>query len=391
MTHGSGQQSLTARMMGKMRSGVGRAIPERWRQRLSMLRGLLVGDGSAQLSRVMAVIRHFGEYRRVERMLADHRAASMLLVAHRLGLFEEISHGASTIDDVAERCGVRREAMRNLLVMLRNQGWVTQRGNLWRTTEAARQLFTRRAPGSMVPMFEVAEAYAAAFPRLVDAAESGTPPPLLDVFDDRGRIDALLDGVNFYIDQAGRELFGRVDFPDVRHFIVGSMGVSFSALMLDQFRGSRVTYGCLPHLVERIPRLRKEYGVEPDRVVETHAHGGEPSEDEWGREAFDVVFLTKKMILDPENRLGEKFATRAFRVLNPGGATVFWETIYEDDGSSPIERGLEGFLDFGVSPTGPTLTRRKFRDKLRAIGYRDIEVISCLEGATTFVIARRRS
>lgn len=379
------EQTLAARVS----RGILGVLPERWRQRLEMLKGLFVGDGVEQLGRLMAVMRHFGDYRRVERALYHHRYAVVLLLAYRVGLFEVLAERTGEITEIAKWCDLPAEVVQNLLMILQTQGWVERNGNRWRATEPARALLCGGSAASMVPMFQVAESYATAFPDLVEAASTGETPSILDVFDDSGRTDDLLDGVNHYIDQAGRELISRVDWPEIRHFIVGSMGVSFSALVLDQFSDSRVTYGCLPHLVERIPRLREEYGVEPDRVVETHPHGGEPAEDKWGREAFDLVFLTKKMILDPENDLGEKFASKAYRVLEPGGVTVFWETIYEDDGSSSVDRGLEGFLDFGVSPTGPSLTRGQFRRRLERIGYGDVEVVDCLQGATTFVVARK--
>ena len=367
-------------------------IPERWKSRLGLVRSLFVKDPVEQLRRLALLIRHFEEYRQIDRALFYHRYASTLLMAHELGIFQALEDGepeGATPDEVASGCDMDAAAAHKLLRLLESQRFVDNRDGRYRAREAARQLLGDDSPVSLKPMLDIGVCYASAFPAMVDGARSGQTAPMLDVFDDDGRVDALLDGVNAYLDQAGRELVARVDWPPIDNMIVGSMGVSFSSLLLSQFPGAQVTYGCLAHLTERIPRLRREYDVAPRRVVETHDHGGDPSEDQWGREAFDLVFLTKKMILAPEDELGEQFAKKAFDVLNPGGVTVFWEAIFDDGQPTPIQRAMEGFLDLGVSPTGPLLTHRKFRNSLRQIGYRDIEYYDCLEGATTFAVARK--
>ena len=181
----------------------------------------------------------------------------------------------------------------------------------------------------------------------------------------------------------------KIEVPPVRDFICGSMGVSFSALVLHQFPGARVTYGCLDHLVERIPRLRQQFAIDPARVDGMHAHGGEPSDDRWGSEAFDLVFLTKKMILEPENRLGEKFAAKSYEVLNPGGVAIFWEAVHHDDEPTPMKLAMESVLDIGVSPTGCVLTRDGMTRTLLDIGFETVEFVPCLGGETNFVVARK--
>lgn len=375
--------------IGQLKGFVRQRIPERWRGRLGLLRGIFVKEPAEQLERLFGILRHFRDYRRVDRALFYHRFAAHLLLSYRLGIFDALGDEIRGVDEVCDRCDIDEAAARNLLRILQSQGFVQRSGDGYEATAFARAFFDPDQPGSMAPMFEIAETYARGYPAFFEAAQTGRRPAMLDIYNEQGRVDALLDGVNYYIDQAGRELLTRVDWPPIEHVIVGSMGVSFSSLVLSHFPDARVTYGCLPHLVERIPRLRREYGVPAGRVVETHAHGGEPAEDKWGREAFDLVFLTKKMILDPANDLGDKFARKAHQVLNPGGVCIFWETIHDDEQPRCVERGMEGFLDFGVSPTGPVLTEKGFGRMLDDIGFRDVEVVSCLEGATTFAVARK--
>lgn len=389
MIGGDSDKNTGRRIASALRQVAKRRLPDKWASRLGLVRGLFVKDGATQMRRLMMVARHFRDYQRIDRALFYHRFTATLLLAHRLGIFDVLRGEPSTASAVAHKCDIGEKTAHNLLRILESQELVECTEDRYEATEFAEEFFDPQSSVSMVPMLEVCDAYAEAFPFFVDAARSGQTPALLDIFDDQGRTDALLNGVNYYLDQAGRELIARVDWPPIRHFIVGSMGVSFSSLVISAFDEARVTYGCLPHLVERIPRLRKQYGVPDGRVDETHSHGGEPADDRWGREAFDLVFLTKKMILDPSNNLGPKFAQKAFDVLNPVGVTVFWETIHDDLSPTPVDRAMEGFLDFGVSPDGPVLTGCEFCEELEHIGYRDVEVVECLQGATTFTVARK--
>lgn len=351
-------------------------------------RGIFVKEPVRQIGRILAILRHFEQFRRLDRALFDHRYASTVLIAWELGIFDELLEGPTDVRGLADGCDIEIEAAANILAILESQQLVMSRGDSFEASPFVETFFDEASDVSLAPMLDLGVSYAGSFSEMVDGARTGRTPPMLDVYDDQGRVDAIVDGVNAYLDQAGRQLVASVDWPEIRHFIVGSMGVSFSSLILEAFEDAQVTYGCLPHLAERIPRLRREFGVPEHRVVETHGHGGQPFDDQWGREAFDLVFLTKKMILDPDNDLGDRFARKAFEVLEPGGVAVFWETIHDDADALPLDRAINAFLDFGVNPTGPVLTRSRFGQRLREIGYRDIEVVPCMQGETTFVVAR---
>jgi hypothetical protein len=120
-----------------------------------------------------------------------------------------------------------------------------------------------------------------------------------------------------------------------------------------------------------------------------HSHTGEPGDDRWGDEAYDLVFLTRKMILDPQAHVGEKFARKALDVLNPGGVAVFWEAVHPDRGPSPLPLALETVFDLGMSPSAQLKTRSSFSQTLRDIGFGEVDFVACLGGTTTFAIARK--
>jgi len=68
------------------------------------------------------------------------------------------------------------------------------------------------------------------------------------------------------------------------------------------------------------------------------------------------VLLTKKMILAPEARTGERFARKAFDVLRPGGVWCCGRAVHAEPGPTPLGRAMEALLDLGASPAAPPQT-----------------------------------
>ncbi len=352
------------------------------------LRVLAHPDPGRVLRRVRNEITHKKGLARLRRALFYHRMASGILLANELGLFAAWRE-PQRAEQVARRLAIHPRAALALLRILEAVGLVRRSGPRFEPTPLARVAITPGAPDSMAPMLDLMSAQARAFDALVSGVTTGVVPPILDIFSDQARCAAFLDAVNGFIDLAGRDLLGRIELPPIRSMIVGSMGVSFSALLLDRCPQASVTYGCLEHLVREIPRLRERYGVDPGRVAGSHVHGGDPNADRWGDERFDLVFLTKKMILDPENRVGEAFARKAFDVLTPNGVAILWETVHPADAPTPVAQAMEAMLDLGASPTGFVLTDRGLVELLTGIGFVSVEIVRCLGGSTSFIIARR--
>jgi hypothetical protein len=325
---------------------------------------------------------------RLQKSLFYHRWASALLLAHELGLFDRLAERPRTAAELASTA-LNANGAEALLRVLEAEGLVERRDGRFALTTFASLYLPRSGRHSLGGMLDLMSAQASAFGELPARLADERTPAALDIFSSASRYRAFLSAVNEYLDAAGRDLLSRIRLGEVRSFIVGSMGVSFSAIVLEKFPGARVTYGCLEHLVREIPRLRDRFEVDPARVDGMHAHGGDPSADRWGDEKFDLVFLTKKMILQPSERIGEKFARKAFEVLTPGGTAIFWETIHTDGEPTPIARAMEAVLDLFASPAGLVNTEHGIRMLLGEIGFRDLEIVPCLGGQTTFVVARK--
>jgi hypothetical protein len=367
-------------------------LPRRLRRPVETLTTLWSTGAFARPLELVSQWRHRDAFRRVQRALFYQRWANALLLAHQVRLFDALT-AERTVDEVARACALQPRAVEALLRVVESQGLVARVRERWRLTPFGRHFLTRDGRHSIANLLELMAAHAAAFAELPSSMASGRVPGALDIFSEASRYPAFLDGVNEYLALAGRDLLSRLALPppDVRSFIVGSMGVSFSALLLERFPAARVTYGCLPHLTREIPRLRERYRVPAARVDGMHEHRGDPTLDRWGPNdgGFDLVLLTKKMILAPDERLGEKFARKAFDVLRPGGVALLWETVHPDEGPTPLLRAMEAMLDLGAGPTALVNTEGGLRRLLGDIGFAAVELVPCLNGQTTFVVARK--
>lgn len=364
-------------------------LPKPIRQPLQALRTLWRVGAFARPLEALEQFRHRHQFLRLQKSLFYHRYASAMLLAHELGVFDRLAERARTPAELADGA-LNGNGAEALLRVLEAEGLLARDGSgRFALTRFAALYLPRGARHSLGGMLDLMAAHATAFAELPGCLADEHTPAALDILSDGSRYRAFLGAVNEYLDAAGRDLLATVDLGEVRSFIVGSMGVSFSALVLGRHPEARVTYGCLEHLVREIPRLRQRFGVPPARVDGMHAHGGDPLADRWGDERFDLVFLTKKMILQPSERLGEKFARKAFSVLQPGGTAIFWETVHTDGEPTPIARAMEAVLDLFTSPAGLVNTESGLRALLGGIGFADIEVVPCLGGQTTFVVARK--
>jgi hypothetical protein len=367
-----------------------RLLPERIRKPLKAARMLWATGELAKPRELAEKWRHRAAFKRVHKALFYHRYATAFFLGHEAGVFNQLYAAPRSVDELADACSISPRAADSLLRVLESERLVTRDGDRYRLTDFGKLYMAREGRYTMAPTLDLMAAQAAAFPEVRVGMQTGRVPSTLDIFSEDGRYNSFLDAVNSFLYFAGAELLQEIDLPDIRTFILGSMGVSFSALLLARYPQSLATYGCLDHLVRQIPRLRDEYRVPAHRVAGMHAHSGDPEADRWGDESYDLVFLTKKMILEPETRMGQRFAAKAYEVLNPGGVAIFWETLHTDDRPTPLPRAMEAVLDLGASPVGLVNTESGMRTLLERIGYRRVEIVPVLEGSTTFVVARKQ-
>jgi hypothetical protein len=384
----NGITNQVSHQVNKQARNITQSLPERLQRPARAVKGFLNGKPLQQTKRLLTYLRHRDDYDRLQDALQNFQYFAAVLIARDLGVFETLDRRPMSPDALADGADIHPRAAKSILRILETDGLVEREEHLYELSEFGSEFL---APGEMSidPFLEFLSAFTGSYDDIVDGMRTGELPPKMDVFSDKADYEAYLESVNYYLDIAGRDLLTRVELPEIESFIVGSMGVSFSGLLLNEYPTATVTYGCLDHLVDHIPALRMEYDIDPHRVTGMHRHGGEPAEDEWGDESFDLVFLTKKMLLEPDEKMGEKFARKAYDVLNEDGVALFWETIHPDDEPTPFSRAGNAVMDLAASPIGFSLTEDSFASKLKEIGFDQVEFVHPMGGETSFALARK--
>ena len=376
-------------LMSVQNAGWFRKLPKRIRKPVALAQSIAASDVWRDPRGLAAQWKHRNEFAKLQKSLFYHRYANAILLGHSHGVFDALEQGAKTADEISGSCQLTPRAAEAQLRILHAQGMVERNANRYQLSEFAHMYLTTNGPFSVADTLSLMREQLGAFNGVADGMRTGRAPAALDIHLQTSAHATLVNAVNEYLKWATIDLLRQIQLPEIESFIVGSMGVSFSATVLKRFPASKVTYGCLDHLVRQIPDLRRKYAVPDHRVASENVHAGDPMEDTWGDEEFDLVLLTKKMILDPDNKLGEKFARKAYDVLRPDGVTILWETLHTETHPTPIGRAMEAVLDLGASPDGLVLTEDGVQSFLYQIGYRDVQIVTCMGGQSTFVVARK--
>lgn len=338
---------------------------------------------------VLPYFRYSRHFQRLQRAFTSYRYVVAILWAHELGLFDCLDKKPATLEELKKSLKVRTRPLEQLLIILEAEGWVQRSGPCFSLTPPARHFLTSSGSQSVAGFLDLFAAHHASYSQILKGGmRKGTVPPRMNIFSPRSSLRGYLLAVNSYLHWIVPELLEEISLPRISRFIVGSMGVSFSAHLMRQSSQARVTYGCLPHLVKQIPMLVERYGIPRERIEGMHAHMGDPMKDRWGvNEQYDLVFLTKKLILKPEEKIGEKFVAKASRVLNPGGVLILWETVHPDHRPTSFSQAMEAVLDLGASPDGPVLTERRVRQMLHRYMFSRIFIKTVGPMGSTFVVA----
>jgi hypothetical protein len=340
----------------------------------------------------VAVLLHYPLFKELFHWVRGFQSLSAVLVAEELHLWDQVRDlkGVSP-QDLSQKLGITPSAGEVLIRLLSSLRFLEMREGKVYPTPFSLLFLGRSAPFSLSPFLEFLSVEMVALSRLKESLLRKEPLEIANIFHPSPYMYGYLFAVNRFLYEPSFLLLKTIGTEGIRSAIMGSMGVSFASALSEMNREVRITFGCLDHLVKEIPNLLKIYPVPEHRIEEICSHEGDPGTDHWGKGEFDLVLLTKKFVLKPEEKLGERFAERAFRVLRPGGRVVIWETIYPEDGKVPKWVALNGFQDLIPSYGGAFYTQKKMEEILRKIGFLKVDfyTFSTSFGPAQFVVGTR--
>ncbi|MCS7213911.1 MAG: hypothetical protein NZ927_06830 [Candidatus Calescibacterium sp.] len=303
---------------------------------------------------------------------------SALGTAAELGIFELISDGWKSLNEIANHTGAEPRRLETLLDSLVHFGFLDKK------LEGQNTLYKTKNPPRDIKFLWAQIKGLSTLPKII---KEGKPSENLDIYNLEGDYLPMLYGVNSFLYTATRELMRKYKFENIKRIMVGSMGISFAKNIQKKFPDVEIHIGCYPHLIRHVPSLKLKYKIPDSSIISMKDHKGVPSEDRWGDEekGYDLVFLTKKLSLRSLEEFGHSFLSKAFNVLRSGGYAVIWESIVDDSGTNgPIN---ESILDLLTSYSGKRWKESEIASYVKSIGFKDVKIVKCLAGETTFAVA----
>ncbi|MGK7929478.1 MAG: hypothetical protein AB4290_30275 [Spirulina sp.] len=274
--------------------------------------------------KIAALFKHRKKLAEVEKAFFYNRYCNALFLAHKLGLFSILCEGACSLKDLSHKMGISEESVKTLSAISIAQGFLEERDGIYRLSDFGELFFKEKNIFSSHYLLDLMTEQALGLSSTLNAIYDRDIPAHMDIHDSQGSYRAFLSAVNNYLLWCGRELLQKVNLGNINSIIVGSVGVSFSSLLLKKYPQMKVTYACLEHLLAEIPHYCQLYGVSKENIAAVHSHIGDSTQDDWGNDRYDLVLATRKMLVDPQQRMGEKFAEKSFQALNPRGKVIFW-------------------------------------------------------------------
>jgi len=88
---------------------------------------------------------------RLIEIATSYAVSQTFFTACNLGLFEQLSHGATTVADLSPKLGIHPQGCERLLAVLRHLGLVERDGELYRNSEVS-SFCTSKSPVPLEPI-----------------------------------------------------------------------------------------------------------------------------------------------------------------------------------------------------------------------------------------------
>lgn len=318
-----------------------------------------------------------------------YQRTAAIKAAIELDVFTVIAAGATTLGDIATRCGTSPRGMRALLDHLAMDGFVARKDGHYRLSPTAAAMLDRNAPayvGSAIAF--IASPYVrAGFDRLTDAVRQGgsvvsegSLTPEHPMWVEFARAMAPLAGMSALLLANVLEIES-----------AGPLRV------LDVAAG----HGMYGIAVARLNPAAQVTGLDWANVLAVAAENARLAgvADRWrplAGSAFEVdlggpydLVLLPNILHHFDVPTCERLLARAHAALEPGGRVAIVEFVPDEDRQGPPEGVRFGLVMLAGTPAGDVYTFGEYERMLRAAGFRDATLRDLTPTPGRVVIARR--
>jgi SAM-dependent methyltransferase len=293
--------------------------------------------------------------------------ARTIMLGTKLGFFEALAAGPTTVAEIAARAGTHPRASEKLLVALAGCGYVRSLdGGRWELTQLSRRWLLETSPQSCRDkvLFQFLEW------DLIGRAEeflrSGEPLELHQQLDEQQWAlyqRGMRSGVEPMVGEVVRRL--KLGPAPARMLDVGGSHGFWSVAFCRRYDGLRATVLDLPQAIAHAAPIlaREQMG---DRVVH---RAGDALVDDLGEAQYDFILLSS-LVHHFDDATNRALMQRCARALKPGGVVAIFESVRVGEGGRVGQIGGVMDLFFALTSRSGTWSAAEMQSWQRDAGLK---------------------
>lgn len=302
----------------------------------------------------------------IDKIAQGYRAAQVLFVAVRLGLFDAIGKRSMTAVQLAKALEADQRAIRMLSDALVSLGLLLKRGSAYANSQLSRSFLLKNSPTSQQALLVHNAALYERWACLFDAVKTGRPVPP-DVGDQRLRRDAMAFSRAMAASGSiqAEETAAKIDLQGAQRMldIGGGPGVYAIAFARRWPKLHLTVVDCAEAIAVARENIKKSKLT--DQIT---TRVGDAFEADLGG-SYDFILLSNVVHqYCPEWNM--RLIKRAAQALAPGGKLAVKDFVLRNNRTGPVGASLFAINMLVNTPRGDCYSGKEIRDWMRGAGLR---------------------
>jgi SAM-dependent methyltransferase len=325
-------------------------------------------------------------------LMQGYRGTKAVLVAHDIGVFDALSQGLATPEEIGQRLNCSSRGIRLLLDALVELGLLEAGDGAYQNLPLAEHHLVSSSEAYIGDILVFQHILWDAWSRLENVVRTGKPhKPLAELLGDRepAFVESYIRGMQRLAAAPARQVAGVLADTTVSSILdVGGGPGRYCEALLDCCPEARATLLDLPETLGVAERL---LAASPSRERITLRPGNYLTDD-YGRD-FDLVLMSH-VTHDESATAVRSMAGRASSALRPGGRIAIHDWLSGDPNCRhPTFRSLFA-LNLAVYTSGRLYTEQEYETILAEAGFSDVRSHPILDGAvanpTRLIVGTKR-
>jgi len=331
---------------------------------------------------------------RLTEIASGYAVSQTFFTACRLGLFEQLSKGSATVEDLSQKLNIHPNGCRRLLVPLAHLGLVEREDGLYRNSELG-NFCTSKSPVPLEPISMMGEPFYHMFEYLPDALREFSPrwqqalgttanEVFAALYEDPARLRRFAQMMNAFSIPQGQEIAEHFDFILYRCVMDVAGGPGGIAIQI----GLRY-----PHLrgiimdMAPVCEVAKEH-IQTNGLADRFTTAAADLFTGPYPQGADVIVLGH-ILHDWSDESCRKILRNCFDVLPSQGVLLVSESVLNDDFSGTRHALMKDLTMLVACEAGAReRSKTEYRSLLEEAGFRDVEVIR-LDAPRDLIVARK--